>query len=582
MGAKLSFQDVQNDELAASKLANSPNASVSTGSGAPAYSTQTGSIYVDSLNGVFYLNSSAGSSGSTWTALSSANNAFPGHYRKVTLTGATLATGTTAPTAGDLVGIYGTGAWSTSGVLPASIGEIQGGGSQSAAWAAGGTLNGTNSTNFSSTYLFNGTTWSSPGTPLTGFIWAASSGGSQNAAWQAGGNGGVTNIAAATAGAISTTQFYNGASWSNSGILSISTYCSAGAGFQTSALTFGGIVGVISTNTATSISQMSNGTTWSNTGNLLASLFVPGGAGTQNAAILASGALTSSASESTITQLFNGSTWKVGGYGFLGNNPSTSGGQNSALAGGGTTNPFPGSPQSGTMVYNGAVWYQSGNCSVSGYAKAAAGTQGAGLTVGGGGGSIWVNTTELHSQTTYRKLYAKYVPSARGIGIVTNTGTPTILLQGYDTTITYPPNVYLILNEKIITNSPNEVDLSAGFTISSIQNGGTNIWNYNLSTATQMLQIIPGMILLASGATSSVNNGTFVITNVNNATPYFSVNNAAGVLQAGVAGTIKLITTFITKTIPSEQDIVIGQTDSNGFIMMARQNTVSSVLARLR
>lgn len=70
---------------------------------------------------------------------------------------------------------------------------------------------------------------------------------------------------------------------------------------------------------------------------------------------------------------------------------------------------------------------------------------------------------------------------------------------------------------------------------------GTDQWKYNLTGALLDSDYSIGSSVLIAGATSGANNGTFVITDVNNGNnPSITVTNAAGVAQAGIAGTLDL------------------------------------------
>ncbi len=81
----------------------------------------------------------------------------------------------------------------------------------------------------------------------------------------------------------------------------------------------------------------------------------------------------------------------------------------------------------------------------------------------------------------------------------------------------------------------------AALSVYSIVNvPGTNKWRYNLSAAPDADYVVGYSVLLAS-CTSGANNGTFVITEVNqDGHPSIVVTNASGVAQVGVAGTLNL------------------------------------------
>ena len=72
MAAKLTFQDVFNNEIAPSKFLASP-VYFSYGAGNPAFSAPTGSLYINSTTGGFFLNISSPTPGTTWVELSNNN-----------------------------------------------------------------------------------------------------------------------------------------------------------------------------------------------------------------------------------------------------------------------------------------------------------------------------------------------------------------------------------------------------------------------------------------------------------------------------------------------------------------------------
>ncbi len=559
MGAKLTFQDIQNDELAPSKFVSSPNLNVSTGSGAPAYSTQGGSIYVDSTAGTFYVNNS-GASGTTWVSLGTVTgNIENGHYRKETMTGTVASSTSSAPITGDLVGIWGAGTWAASGALNTTVANAQGGGSSTSAWIAGGNTVVTTGLT-SATQLWNGTTWTNPAAPLAATIQQGVGSGSQNAGLIAGGT---------TGSVVSSSSLWNGTVWTATGVLGTAKSGLAGAGTSGASFVTGGTTGTSVSNT-----ELFNGATWSaSSGNLSVIKVFLNGTGSQNSGLIVGGS-----TQTSVTELFNGSTWIISGTMSQSKQQTGTGGSvYSAIAAGGTI----GSGITTTELFNGSTWLLSTGMAATRSGASGLGSQSAGISAGGANSvSVVLSATELHSQATYRKMFSRHVKTAKNIGIY--TGSSTVLLKGYDTTVTYPPNVYLILNKTSVSAVANETDLSGGFTIASIQSGTGNTWNYNLSTATSMLQVCPGMMIIVTSATSSVNNGTFIVTFVNNATPYFSVTNASGVVQAGSAGTVNIISSLLAVTTPSEQDIIIGKTDASGFVTLTREPITSSVLARLR
>ena len=556
MGAKLTYQDVQSDELVPSKFVSSPNLNVSTGSGAPTFSTQGGSLYVDSTSGTFYINNS-GASGTTWVALGNVTtNTENGHYRKTTLTGITNLSATAqAPMVGDLIGIYGPGAWAATGTMTQTRYRSGAAGSQAAGLMAGGlggVVQGT-------AELFNGSTWSQTGA-MTQTRDGPGGAGSANAAIMAGGSGG---------GASASVETFNGATWTATGSMNQTRFGPGSAGSASAGLMAGGLGTVVQ-----STSEVFNGSTWTQSGVMVQSRQHPAGVGSQNAALMAGGG---GGAGSSSTELFNGTSWIQSSIMVQSRFRSAGGGsQNAAIVSG---SGIGGAANSSSELFNGSTWTASAVMTQSRDASEGAGSQNNNL-VAGGSGTAAAAGAEIHTQSTYAKVFARYIRSAKSLGIY--LGSNTLLSQGYDTTVTYPANVYLVVNRNLITAVANEVDFSSGFTITSIQGGvGANAWNYNF-TVSSLLSVIPGNIIIVSGATTSGNNGTFIVTNVNSASGFLTVINASGAAQGGSAGTIKIISSLLAVSTPSQQDIIIGKTDSSGFITLTKADIASSVLARLR
>ena len=310
---------------------------------------------------------------------------------------------------GQLVGIFGAGAWSLSGNMIQSRSFAAAGGSQNAAYMSGGTAALAQITS----ELFNGSTWTASGNMTSSrneFVGC----GSQNAGVVAG-NG--------TVGALNTSELFNGSTWTASGNLTQSRSLSAGSGSQNASFVAGSSTGAANT------SELFNGSTWTASGNLTQSRNQLIGCGSQNSGLIAGGGV----SPENTSELFNGSTWTASGNLTQSRvNSISAGSQNASLVAGSSV-----AGKNTSELFNGSIWSLSGNLNVSRQDSAGTGAQNAGLIAGNGVGVA--NTTELHNQTTYRTLTYKDYPAAASVGIAVNvssTANTASLIQGI-----FPSNI---------------------------------------------------------------------------------------------------------------------------------------------
>lgn len=564
MGSKLSFQDVLNDELSSSKFVVSvTNTQYSTGSGSPngSVTANPGSLYADSTNGVFYVNTTFTTGiGTVWTPLSNQSaNVESGHYRPLSPGSGGFGGGTSAPALGDLVGIWGFGAWSATGSLLTAKRDAALCGNAIGALETGGDT-GAGASRSGVTETFNSATWAAgaAGYPVntddhtgTGTVFAAIFSGGNT-----GGGGGT---------ATSASYAWNGVAWTAVGSISSARLFIASAGTMHAAVLSGG-GGPVST------TELWNGSIWQlatplidiNSGNFA------GESGSQNAAIVAGGG-------TVRAELWNGSTWTISGnISAARTGVSVGGSQSSAIIAGGST----GTDTSLSEVFNGTTWTAFGNLSSARFAVAGGGGQGAGICAGGSTGGTPSGICQVSLQNTWRKLYPRQIRTARAIGISHISGN--VFMQGTQDFVTWPANVYLVVNPSLVCQENNETDFSVGFTINSIQNGGGSTWNYNLAGSPNLLQVVPGNIAFVTGATNPANNGTFIANNAIDSGDIVAVNNPSGVQQLSPAGTVTIVTTMIAKTNPGAQDIVIGKTNSAGRLTIPYPVTVSTILRRLR
>lgn len=354
-------------------------------------SPNPGAIYVDSLSGQLWLSVMTGISDNTaWRPFSGSliNNIRIAEDVQN----------------GDFIGIYGTGTWASSGSLLIAKFGMASGGSQSAAFVAGGSTDGalTNATE-----LFNGSAWYASG--ILAAANAESGGaGSQNAGIVAGGFG---------TGAVvfNTTQLFDGSTWSTSaGVLSISKYVSVALGTSSATLLTGGFVAAAASNT-----ELFNGSTWSSGSALSIAKYSSAGAGSQNAGMI-TGGFTSAVTNAT--ELFNGSAWSMSAVISAAKyRAGGAGSQNSALIAGGTTS----GKTNVSELFNGSVWSASGNIATARELASGAGSQKLGM-IAGGQTATSSNGTELHSQSIYRKLNFSNVASANNIGMAYNASVSSL------------------------------------------------------------------------------------------------------------------------------------------------------------
>jgi hypothetical protein len=217
------------------------------------------------------------------------------------------------------------------------------------------------------TEKYNGTSWTNNPTGLNTARYAPFKFGTQTAALAAGGNLGDAGSSFSTAAV----ELFNGSTWTNGTSINTPRYVggSAQAGPQTAGLIFGGFR-INPGFTQMASSESWNGSSWTNTPSLNTGPAFSGGTGigTQSAAIYAG-------REPTVTtvEVWNGSTWTAGTALPIGRNGGGGAGtQTAALVFTGTL--ASGSPTT-TILFNGTSWGTEGSV---GTGRPDAGNQGAG------------------------------------------------------------------------------------------------------------------------------------------------------------------------------------------------------------
>ena len=217
-----------------------------------------------------------------------------------------------------------------------------GGGTQTAAWAAGGydDLPG-GATSYNYTENWNGTSWTASGTI--------------NQARNFGGSAGIQTAAIIFGGyrytppyqASSATESYNGSAWTTVNSLNQTRYNNSGFGIQTAAITANGYLTTGITNTTESW----NGTSWTNIPaitNTLRDGFAS--SGTQTAGMIFGGYIQPTGPNTGATELWNGTSWTTspGSMATARRSLTGNGTQNSSLASGGYTTAFVATTESWT------------------------------------------------------------------------------------------------------------------------------------------------------------------------------------------------------------------------------------------
>ena len=214
-----------------------------------------------------------------------------------------------------------------------------------------------------------------------------------------------------------TTQKFNGSSWSVSAALNNTGRTATGVGTQNAMATFGGMNPGY---TADDKSELYNGATWSNGNNMGTTRSAGGSAGTQNAAIIYGGIVNSPAIKRTETELYNGDVFTETADLSVGRGFGSSGGtQNDAIMAGGLGNP---TGVTCTELWNGTSWTEVANLNTLRWNHTGIGTANHHVVVTGHAGSTgcshveeWNGDSwsEVSEMTTLRAFAG---PAAGGLG----------------------------------------------------------------------------------------------------------------------------------------------------------------------
>lgn len=437
---------------------------------------------------------------------------------------------------GHLVGIFGPGAWSTSGNLNVSRYFAASAGVQNSTWISGG-LNSANG-NISSAEIFNGTTWSA-----TGNLIVSRNSTSGLGALNAGIISGGLNAAASQ---VSSTEVFNGSIWAASGNLNISRYFHVSAGSQNAGLVTSGVNA-----DALSATELFNGTSWTTSANLSISREQGAGGGSQSAAWVAGG---TASANLTSSEIFNGATWlfaantNISRYNIAG-----AGTQNAGSISGGVV---VATALNATEIFNGTSWIYSANLNTSRYGASSAGATKAGVSAGGrDSSSIQLASTELHNQTIYRILNYRDYPSASNVGIavnVTNSAITASLISGVlpsnlvspyyqqsavSTAIVYNNQFFGLTKFNNDTYPTLGTSLTAGNVI-SLSVTGANQLQLSLTTTNNSLQnnFFNGMLLSITNSGTGITSGNYPVVGGSFSSPV--IRNVSATVTGGESLTI--------------------------------------------
>ena len=334
--------------------------------------------------------------------------------------------------------------WTETGNIPTATRNPGSGGPQTAAIYFGGKA----PSETANTFLFDGTSFSATGSmgAATYIMAPAANASNNNTALSMGGYGGSAYL--------SRTEEYNfttntvvQAAWSSGGTANTAAYNLGGAGTQTAALAMGG-ANSTGTGSLTSTEEY-DGSSWTNAEDLPGATSYTGGCGTQTAALLAGGA-NIPAYASTTSRHYDGTNWTAGG---TMNTATGSAGQlagilTAALIAGGDR--VPGAPRSiaNAEEYNGSSWTSVTSLPAVRQYSGVAGIQTAALYWGGYGDTnpgtpnTQYNTTLEYDGTNWTS--GGVLPSARKSAGGSGTQTDALSIGGNPGTT--PTNITQVLN----------------------------------------------------------------------------------------------------------------------------------------
>ena len=288
------------------------------------------------------------------------------------------------------LGIRG-GVWSAGGALNIAKLNAVGFGLENAALSLGGHPSATKEC----TEHYNGTSWSSGGTPANG-CYGRGGDGTEYAGIVFGGYNPSPNSPA--------TEEYYGETFAQGGALSTGRGYLGGAGTQNAAIAFGGYHPAPARTTAT---EEYNGTSWSSGGSMINARSKTEGTGAQNAGLAVGGRNDSGCL--TATEHYDGTAWSTGGdMSNTRRSLSVTGIENDALRVGGEGN----GDKREAEHYDGVAWSLGGSkINFNHCAGAAAGTRTNGLYFGGANPSPALDFTEHYESYVASASFGKVIAS---------------------------------------------------------------------------------------------------------------------------------------------------------------------------
>lgn len=285
----------------------------------------------------------------------------------------------------------------------------------------------TPASNYEGQIWYNSTIGVLKGSTLTAAAWA--SGGNMNTARDRLAGLGTQTEALAVGGdtkpgnppgVLTTTEEYNGSTWSSQTGKPVAIISAGGAGVQTAGVIFGGYDGGAN---STSTEEY-NGSSWSPGGAMGTARRGLSGCGTQTASLGFGGFSTA---DTGATEEYNGSTWTAGGSRTTTTRDAGAAGTQTAALGFGGYYSI-----ANTEEYNGSAWTAGGNLNTARRALGGCGLQTAALAFGGALGVPLTGTTELYDGTSWTTSPASLSTARRNLGPA-GTQTAGLGFGGYTT-----------------------------------------------------------------------------------------------------------------------------------------------------
>lgn len=273
------------------------------------------------------------------------------------------------------------GTWSSGGNMPVAINNNAGFGSQTDSISAGGPAPGQTVGQFTNTYSYDGTSWTTL-SPFPVSQYAAASVGTSSA------DGFLSTAATGTPTLQNFTLLYNGSTWTAGANANVTAaYRDASSrGSTTAAIMFGGYQ-TGATPPAINLAESWDGTSWTNISSMTNKRNEAVGFGVQTAAIAASG------SQLPNVESWDGTSWtEVADVNTAVNDAGQAGLSTSGIKFGGGT---PGGVTGTTEFYNGTTWTEVGDLGTARSIGASSGTSDSALFGGGYSGGSVANTEEF-------------------------------------------------------------------------------------------------------------------------------------------------------------------------------------------